>query len=260
MAEYQRVIQLAGARNFRDLGGYVNQYGQTVSWGKIYRAADLSLLTQSDRDKLSRLQIKHDVDLRSTSEQERNPDRLWSGAKLTKNPIYPEQGNTPALFGMPSIWWRKVHHIPEAANGFAQIYQNVILNKHAKQAFATTFKILLQNEPTLFHCSAGKDRTGMTAALVLLALEVPEETIIADYLLTNELFGFGTGNVPEDEAEIERLVSRMNLQTGEAEVMQTVIETINVGYGGIANYWQDALGLKLDQLQKLRKLYLVDDD
>ena len=66
--------------------------------------------------------------------------------------------------------------------------------------------------------------------------------------------------VPEDEAEIERLVSRMNLQTGEAEVMQTVIETINVGYGGIANYWQDALGLKLDQLQKLRKLYLADDD
>ena len=256
MAEYQRVIQLAGARNFRDLGGYVNQYGQTVSWGKIYRAADLSLLTQSDRDKLSRLQIKHDVDLRSTSEQERNPDRLWSGAKLTKNPIYPEQGNTPALFGMPSIWWRKVHHIPEAANGFAQIYQNVILNKHAKQAFATTFKILLQNEPTVFHCSAGKDRTGMTAALILLALEVPEETIIADYLLTNQLFDFEGSDQNVDESAIEQMVSSMNLQTGEAEVMKTVLDTINIGYGGIEKYWVKALGLKLEQLEKFREMFL----
>ena len=256
MTSNERVIHLQGTRNFRDLGGYENIHGQSVAWGRIFRAANLSLLSAKDEQKLAELKLKNDIDLRSRAEQERTPDKLWSGAKLTANPVYPEYQEHSALFSTGETLWKKMHHIPQPANSFAGIYQNVILNEHAQHAFARVSEILLNGEPTVFHCAAGKDRTGMTAALILLALEVPEETIIADYLLTNQLFDFEGSDQNVDESAIEQMVSSMNLQTGEAEVMKTVLDTINIGYGGIEKYWVKALGLKLEQLEKFREMFL----
>ncbi|MFD1464828.1 tyrosine-protein phosphatase [Lapidilactobacillus mulanensis] len=258
----ERVVVLNGSINFRDLGGYANSHGQKIAWRKIYRAASLGGLTASDRHLLGDLDIVHDIDLRSPSEQQSYPDQTWTGAELISNPLYP-----PTNFGriMSNHRVRKLfnwrHEIPNLENPIARIYQNVVLSSHSQQAFAKTFQILLDqhdNEATVFHCAAGKDRTGMTAALILMALEVPDDVIIQDYLLTNDLYNYSDKREPPTNDKIQQAVAQMNTHEGEALYIEGVLKTINEGYGGISEYWQHALQLSKSDLQKFRQKFLID--
>ncbi|WP_261806743.1 tyrosine-protein phosphatase [Lapidilactobacillus luobeiensis] len=258
--EPKRVIDLHGSVNFRDLGGYHNRKAQRIQWRRIYRAASLGGLSPEDQTQLAALRITRDLDLRSPSEQTGYPDRSWPEVQLIHDPVYPTTDFGRIMNHRKLAWLRLTpHRQPHLADPVAQIYQNVILNKHSQQAFALVFQSLLTlppDEALVFHCAAGKDRTGMTAALILLALEIPDATIVQDYLLTNDLFDFPDGVTISDDA-VQNAVAQMNTQTGDALFIQGVLKTIAIGYGGIANYWRQGLGLAPSDLQEFRQQFLI---
>lgn len=260
LGQPERIVALDGTINFRDLGGYQNKKGQTTQWRRIYRAASLGNLTASDRTLLADLDIINDIDLRSPSEQQSYPDQSWDSVRFISNPLYPTTGFNRMLNNhhVRKIFRRR-REIPKLDNPIANIYQNVLMTKHSQQGFAQTFTVLLgmsSEQASVFHCAAGKDRTGMTAALILLALNVPDETIIQDYLLTNELYDYANDHQAPTNDNIQQAVDEMNTQVGEALYIQGVLATINDGFGGMTNYWREALGLSMGDLKQFRKMFL----
>ena len=180
--EAQRRLPISGAANFRDLGGYATRDGHALRWGVLYRSDALAELSDQDLAYLERLSLHRVVDFRSESEREREPDRLPAGPTVVWQPIA-GQGLDPRalkdrlLAGEVSAEQAAAFLI-EGNRAFVNEFRGVyarFLHDLADPA----------NLPTLFHCTAGKDRTGFAAALVLLALDVPRETAMHDYLLTN---------------------------------------------------------------------------
>lgn len=216
--EHDRIVALDGPLNFRDIGGYKNNKGQHIKWNKIYRSDSLSSLSKEDEQKLADRRIVVDIDLRSTYEQNAAPDKQWPGVRYVDAHIY---SDNPKENKGDNKLFRFIHHIPDMGDNFlGKIYQQVLLNSHSQEEFAKIFAELIElpeEDALVYHCSAGKDRTGMTSALILTALGVDDDTIAQDYLLTNELYDFAVSKQYPDENQIAKLVSKMNLTKGEAQ-------------------------------------------
>ncbi|MBP2058823.1 protein-tyrosine phosphatase [Lactobacillus colini] len=260
--KHDRLITLDGTVNFRDLGGYRNKDGQHLKWNKIYRADSLSSLSANDEAKLEEMRVTIDCDLRSTNEQAMAPDQLWDGVQYIDCHLYAETRDGSFAKEKDRAVYKFLHHIPKinGTNNFlGEIYQNVILSPASQAAFAKVFANLLtlpEDEGLVFHCSAGKDRTGMTAALLLTALGVDDKTISQDYLLTNQLYSFGLKKQIPSDSEMINLVNRMNVTQGEGTAIKGVTQTINEGFGGFDKYFIKVLGFSKEDLTRLRELYL----
>lgn len=254
---HERLITLDGTVNFRDIGGYQNKDGQTVKWHKIYRSDSLSSLTPADQEKLEQMKVSVDCDLRTTNEQEMAPDRIWTGARVIDCHVYAEDRNGD--FTQEHPIYRFLHHIPKMSGYLDSIYQNVILSPSSQRAFARVFAELLElpaDEALVYHCSAGKDRTGMTTALILTGLGIDEHTIARDYLLTNELYTFGLRKQLPSDSEMIKMVNQMNITEGEGTAILGITETIDKGFGGFDNYFTKQLGFSKQDLSDFRRLYL----
>lgn len=254
---HKRLVKLAGATNFRDIGGYQSSNKQIVKWGKIYRSDSLSSLTPKDLIKLRDLNLVVDCDLRSPYEQEMSPDRLWPNVEYVDAHLYPE--NTDDITTKKHTLEKLIHHIPKLDNYLGDIYQQVLLNHHSQKMFALVFEKLLKlqdQQALVFHCSAGKDRTGMTAALILMALGINDDQIAKDYLLTNELYGFSRIANPPSEDEIANMVSQMNITKGEGTAILGITETIRAGWGNFDNFFMKVLGFDKHDLDVFRQMYL----
>lgn len=256
MAE-DRIIILDGPTNFRDLGGYLNMNGQSVKWNKIYRSDSLSALSFLDKHKLHKLKVSVDCDLRSHHEKSVAPDRLWRGVKFIDAPVYSEDLSENRVDDKLA---QLKGRLPDLSDNFlGQIYQRAILNPHSQEQFKKIFAELLalpEKEALVFHCSAGKDRTGMTAALILMALEVSDDLIAKDYLLTNSLYSFALRkNYPSND-QISNMIAKMNVTKGEGSAVYGITKTIRSAYGDFAGYFKDELGFSKEDLVQLRKMYL----
>lgn len=255
--KHDRILALDGPLNFRDIGGYQNDKGQHVKWNKIYRSDSLSSLSKEDQEKLVERRITVDVDLRSKYEQNSAPDKLWSNVRFVDAHIYSE--NRKQNKGDNKLY-RFVHHIPDMGdNWLGQIYQQVLLNSHSQHEFAKIFAELIElpeEDALVYHCSAGKDRTGMTSALILTALGVDDDTISRDYLLTNELYDFALAKQFPDDNEIASLVSKMNITKGEGPAIRGITGTIRQGWGSFDGFFKKELGFSQKDLNRFRKMYL----
>ena len=251
MDSHQRLIPFDGTMNFRDLGGYQTTDGHTIKWQKIYRSDSLSNLSAHDLDRFKQLGITVDCDLRSGYEQQMAPDHINDDLKYVDAHIYPDEGDVDEEV-------RPTKPIPEV-NMLAGIYQHVILNLHSQQMFKRVLAELLvlpADQALVFHCSAGKDRTGMTSAIILSLLDVDDETIIRDYLLTNELYDFaGQRQLPSDN-EMGALVAQMNLTKGDGPVMRTFLDTVNDVWDSMTMFVHHQLGLSNREIQQLKDKYL----
>ena len=254
---HDRILALDGPLNFRDIGGYQNDKGQHVKWNKIYRSDSLSSLSDEDQAKLAERRITVDVDLRSRYEQNSAPDKLWPNVRFVDAHVYSE--NRKQNKGDNKLY-RFVHHIPDMGdNWLGQIYQQVLLNSHSQHEFAKIFAELIElpeEDALVYHCSAGKDRTGMTSALILTALGVDDDTISRDYLLTNELYDFALAKQFPDDNEIVSLVSKMNITKGEGPAIHGITETIRQGWGSFDSFFKKELGFSQKDLNRFRKMYL----
>lgn len=254
---HNRIVALDGPLNFRDVGGYKNDQGQSVKWNKIYRSDSLSSLSYKDKIKLAKLHVTVDCDLRSSYEKNSSPDDLWAGVKYVDVPIY---SDNPKENKSDNKLFRFFHHLPDLHDNFiGQIYQQTLLNTHSQEEFAKVFAELLilpEDQALVYHCSAGKDRTGMMSAMILMALGVSDDTIARDYLLTNELYDFAVSrNLPSND-EISAMIAKMNVTQGEGTAILGITQTIRQGWGSFDSFFRKELGFSRSDLKQLRQMYL----
>lgn len=175
----ERLLPLEGGVNFRDMGGYATVDGRTTRWRTLFRSGLMSYLTPSDEARLEQLGIRCIIDLRTASEQEHEPNHwaMRSGISYWSRPHEEHFGNLHHMVSEGIATAEDAHHIMVGGFRHLPIQQGV--------AYAEMFRRLAAGDaPLVFNCAAGKDRTGGGAALVLMALGVPRETILADFAMT----------------------------------------------------------------------------
>lgn len=241
--EHERIIKLDGPMNFRDLGGYHTTDGHSTKWNIMYRADDLSRLSFHDRQKLSAMNVTVDCDLRSSFEQMVAPDKHWPNVKYVDAHVYAQNGEGDDRLQIPGV-----HSFPDMLSSHSQEAVKIVMQE---------LLILPQDEALVFHCSAGKDRTGMIAALILSVLGVDDETIIKDYLLTNQLYSFAREDQITSNDKITQMVAKMNVTKGDGPVMQGFLQTIHDGWGTTAQLFKQQLDFSTTDLQQFRQKFLV---
>jgi len=215
-------LGLTSVKNARDLGGYRTANGQTVATDLVFRTANLASLSPADAAKLTSLHLTTDVDLRTAIERTIQPDRPVAGTAQQWNDVL-GQANPLDLLNLSGA------------------YVDFVTNPAARAAFGKTLKTIGANaaagKATLFHCSAGKDRTGWTAAVLLTILGVDRNTVNQDYLLSNT-YNNTTQNDPINGVNIDWLNASFN--------------AANQHYGSFDNYVKSGLGLTAADIASLK--------
>lgn len=229
-----RRIALEGASNLRDLGGLPAADGRRVRSGVVFRSASLARLTAADSATLAGLGLRTEVDFRAADEQARRPSRIADipGLEHVALPLDPAPGfDLGGLIAAPDTPPGRFLEAMHAA------YRAYALECTA--TYARLFRLLLEpaRRPLLFHCTAGKDRTGVAAALLLAALGTPREAIRADYLLTNHDWR----GEPEFSAGLPP-AARVLLEA-HAPLIDATFAAIAAAHGDVATYFHTGLGI-----------------
>jgi protein-tyrosine phosphatase len=258
----ERHIPLQGASNFRDFGGYAVADGGTVVRGRLFRSDRLSELTAADYEVLGAYRIRYVYDLRRASEVEASPTR-WSGAaapELIHAPIFQDDGGSVFRLGDEGVR-------PDAATAralMAESYRRMVSEPGPLEALAGIFARLTAPEafPALFHCAAGKDRTGVTCALILSALGVSRQDVVDDFMLTQKHYdalGALERNIPQAALTESAGWSRealMPLFGVEPAFIEAALAQVDAG-GGIEAFLRDGLGVRRDGLERMRGQLVV---
>jgi len=242
-----RVLPLRGATNFRDLGGYRGHGGRPLRWRRLFRSDHLGGLSDDDRATLAALGLVRSFDFRGEAERAAVPYELpgLTQHSLAIEPTVAQRLNERAAAGEPLT--------AEVAVGLMKDLYRGLVGEHAHR-FAELFDHLLASDaPSVFHCTAGKDRTGVAAALVLLALGVPRDVVVADYLLTNDIYRHPP--LPRGGAPAEALAAVWRVQR---DYLEAALQVIDDGHGGIEPYLRRRLGLSDAAQRTLASRYLQD--
>jgi len=245
----KRKVALQGAVNFRDLGGYATKDGRHVKWGKIYRSADLSKLTDADLAELMRLKITYDVDLRGNQESAQAPDKLNPKTDYILCPAGSDSLNT---------WMKDITKFKgnQGDSILTSFYSNTTYLAGRYKPFFNKLLTVPDNESLVFHCTAGKDRTGMGAALFLYSLGVPYDTIVNDYLASNyyrqgeaqkSIQGMKMMGINEQVAK--------DIMSVKKSYLDATFEAIKKKYGSVDQFLHTQLGLTDAQIKTLRQKY-----
>lgn len=237
----ERALPLSGVFNFRDLGGYMTKDGRSVKWGMLFRSGELSGLTENDMEYLAGIPLLTVVDFRGSYEVSSTPG------------IYPpkvrNKYSCPITTGDIMSAANKMPDREEAERLMIEANSTFISSNDIASQFKRFFKLLLKKRkaPLVFHCTAGKDRTGIVAALTLLALGVDEQTVMRDYMLSNIY-------IKEKYAAMaERYPNLQPLLEVKESYLNTALDKIKSDYGSIDTYITKILGINT---KKLRELYL----
>lgn len=269
----ERLVQLDGTFNFRDIGGYVGADGRQVKWGKFFRADALCKLTKNDVAKLVEMGIKTVVDYRGQAEWQKEPDVEIPGAKIVN--LSPHAEVARLASGNITDDREKIEKLlataqsPEGAaffeknlNSMADQMRELVGGEIAIPQYQKFMQIILDeaNTPIIFHCRGGKDRTGWGAMLILFALGVSKEDIAYDYHLTKEYMK--SRNVKrmdeyrqytDNEMVLDFLAALMDTR----EIyLDAAFDQITKMAGTPETYLTDVLNLTSADIAKLREMYL----
>jgi protein-tyrosine phosphatase len=260
-----RAFRLEGAGNARDLGG-TPVGGRVVREGVLLRGPSLGRLTDADVAILARVRLAEVIDLRYLDEVEVSPpDRLPAGVPVARIPVY-EPGH-PVFGFVAAVMFGTVTRADAAAveggpaGAMRQVYRWFVAARPARDAFGAAVRRIAgaAGEPVLFHCSAGKDRTGWLAAILLTALGVDRAVIEEDYLRSNA----------DGELAREKVLAALAARRGvdpdlvrpvllaAPEYLAAAYAEADRLYGSLDGYLRDGLGLDRDLLSRLRENLLT---
>ena len=247
----KRRLEIPGSYNIRDLGGYETRDGNRTRWGRLLRADSLHRLDAAAQEALLDYGLRTVIDLRKSAELQNLGHPFMRSDRVTwyhQNMV----GDDP---------WREGESItrPEGIAEIKRRSYSLILDKRGPQVRETLSLLALPDSlPALFHCSAGTDRTGMIAALVLGIAGVPREVIGRDYSLSGR---FLLARYLDDNPEIpagEISWQEYQARTCPPEVMLGVLEDLDERHGGVEGYAR-AIGLGDPQIEALREAVVEQD-
>jgi len=263
MNKQSRIIPLSGVKNFRDMGGYHADDGRSLRWGQVFRSGHLADMTDDCGTEIFARDIETVIDFRSDAEKIRHPLH-WPDSWIPDYHAVPIGGNAAA--------WVKELYDKLAKTSFPkeELHQQFILafetipianQKGLKQFFDT----LIDNNKgnaVLFHCTAGKDRTGIAGALLMKALGISEKQIMDDFMLTNTAV-----DLEQTSATIAEWLSVkagqsikpsavLPLVGVEPAFLEAAYGAIRKSHGSIGNYLETAMGLTADRHALLKDLFL----
>ena len=240
--------------NLRELGGYPAADGRTVKRGAFWRSGALDLFYEDEWRILEGLGIRHIIDLRSTFETVTWPDPIPEGSEYHHiSAMVDENGDEVDMSPEALEQAKRGEFDPDFFR--EGLYGNLPFHN---PAYRKMFELISDGQtPVLFHCSAGKDRTGIGAALILLALGADEETVLDDYELTNDYL----------RENIERAVKKAEAEGGDAraaalfqgvdrQVAEFTLGCIKDRYGSYEAFFEKEFGLDAVKLKGLRDMYL----
>jgi protein-tyrosine phosphatase len=230
-----RILSMEGAYNVRDLGGYSVADNKTVKWGKVLRSGDLNHLTNKDLSYLKDLNLHSIIDFRSNEEVGQAPDKTPESLKHSFHiPI--DVGN---VFNIQSI--------TKDAAELLLVEGNKLFINNFQDEYREFFRILQDSAsaPLLFHCSAGKDRTGLGAALFLASLGVNKQTIIDDYMLSAELVKEKYQPLVDKNPLLEPIM------TVKPEYIEAAFDEIERNYGGLDIFLTECLRVDIALMRRL---------
>lgn len=247
----ERFLPFEGGFNVRDLGGYQSQNGKRLRWGQVFRSAHLSHLTQADLNLIDQLGLKLICDLRSTPEVNEYPNVLPEGVPARRIPILSDHAKafSPRVI---LLNFRRLDAL------MTRSYTQTMLMGKA-QAFGHMIRLIADpaQRPILFHCTAGKDRTGLTAALILSVLGVPDETIIADYSLTNLSYEPIYQMINENAGRLRVLHLTVDdlqpLLIADPDYIRSALNYLRKRCGSVEAYLTGPAGLELSVIESLRQ-------
>jgi protein-tyrosine phosphatase len=249
-----RRIDFDNTVNFRDLGGLKTKDGKTVNWGKIFRSDNLSELKSSEFQRFNQLKISTVFDLRTNHEIEGKEDRLPANVKYIHTPTVADNEGEIAKLRKKVI--SGAISESEAARQTTQFYQDAV-TVHAGALKEIIQQITRSDEPVLYHCSAGKDRTGIVSALLLSILNVDRETIVDEYMMSNYYRSAKTEKMLGKAKFAKIIKPRMDLKA--IEVFMTVDENfinatfdvIDKTYGGMEPFIKNQLGIDAEMRKRI---------
>jgi protein-tyrosine phosphatase len=258
---------LAGAPNSRDLGGLVGAGGRRVRAGRLIRTAALGRLADDDLPILGKLGVACVVDLRDDSEiAVAPPDRLVGRPRVIHMPIHDPRHPvftyvSAVLLGHDLTAYEALAHEGTPA-AMAAIYRWFVSSTSARTGFAEVVRLAAQpaNLPLLFHCSAGKDRTGWLSVILLTALGVDESAIRWDYLRSNELTEslqeviLAAMQARQPALDIESVRPVLQVRPEYLDAAYGEVERV---YGSVHGYLRDGLGISDNLIDALRR-HLLD--
>ncbi len=236
---------LQGASNFRDLGGYRSADGRRVRRGQIFRSDHLAGLTSEDLARLTSLDIGHSLDFRGAAECAATPYEIPGVQRvaLTIEPTVIARMQALVAQGVVPTTQETVELMRETYRDF--------VNRNADTYGRFMKHLLEQPTPQVFHCTAGKDRTGFAAALVLSALGVDRATIEHDYLLTNQLYKRDARLEGQGHPHVMKVLWQV-----QPEFLHAAFEAVDAQHGGMTDYLHGAIGLSPQELAELKRMLL----
>lgn len=251
-----RALALEGAINCRDLGGYPTVDGRRLRRGQVYRCGELSGLTESDHEQLTARGVRLVCDLRAPREAARRPDRLPAGVTYAHTPAY--TGRVGFVSGLLPL----LRHRGRVDAFFRQGYVSVVMENAPN--FGAVLRRLSDpaSLPAIVHCTAGKDRAGITTALLLAVLGVPQAVILADYSQSNRRFVDFRAAGRQDVRPLRffglTLDDLQPVFAADPANLRAVFAAIEGRYGSVEGYLREAAGLDDDTLNRLRANLLED--
>ena len=253
-SEKYRLLPMDGAYNTRELGGYKTADGKSVKWGMLFRSDKLSDISETDQKYLQKLGIKRIVDFRSEGEKTEDPNKIPEGIKYIETPINVDGAMRSKIEAVLKGETNKdiksflVDANKEFVANYTDVYESFLRG------------LIDEDGPTLFHCTAGKDRAGFAAAITLIALGVSKEHVIEDYMKTNV---FTKDRIDEMIDKIEL----MSLYQVDAEILrpligveriyiETAFNTAEEKYGSLENFIREGLNISDEEIQMLRNKFL----
>lgn len=291
----ERLVALEGTLNTRDIGGYRTSEGRKVAWGRLFRSSELSYLTDADIRMLQDRHVSAVVDFRGPKEAADAPDRVPPATGQISSPVIGDRLDMDAVHrflqkdGFPDGMYDEAK-----VSAYGPFYRMLTLvNSYDDPNYVDKlggykpfFKQLLDqpaDTAVLFHCTGGRDRTGVATALLLFALGVPQSTIEADYTASNDYLQPERDN-PDSVAfdkfrfssvylqpvtnrrfqevaksfgtSAERIRDAIRLKP---EYLQSLFDNVKRRYGSIENFMSAELGLGPQEIERLRQKYTIAD-